>query len=268
MWANLCGLRFSLLVLVASIVAGRVDAHQNYSGKTSVPLYLQESLDTHGKQIPDSVGMQEFLQYFERESGLSFEIHHLPWNRAKLMTLNGNGIIWGFSQSHERLKNYSFSDSVMRSKIWAIAYAKPKLLLRSVNDLRGKVVSVERGVSHGLAFELAKNTVFRVDEDPASPAVRFKKLLAGRCDVLLWGVVQFEQEDRLLDYLHFYYIPRLNDSTLSNRTFYASAEPLFYDSIHFASAKGHFLSEMEKLNLAIRRGIKSGELSKILRALE
>lgn len=265
-------LHFFALVLMFCLSCrnGSADARQNIADEKSVTvkLYVQESLDFHGKQIPDSEGMRQFFQFFERESGLIFEIHPLPWNRAKLLALNGKGIIWGFSRSLERMQNYHFSDSVLQSKIWAIAFAEPRIQLRKIDDLKGMVVSVERGVSHGLEFEVARNTVFRVDEDAAVPAARFKKLLAGRSDVLLWGVVQFEQEDKLLEYLHTSYLPKFKDAALLNKRFYVSPQPLFYDSIHFASAKNAFLPEIEKINLAIRRGIKNGELKKILHALE
>lgn len=236
--------------------------------KKRITVFLQEALDNNGKVIPDTPAVLKFVQYFERETGMQFQRISLPWNRAKRLTLDGQGIIWGFSKSLERLQEYDFSEMVIRSRIWAIAYGEPKMNLRSVADLQGKTVSVERGVSHGMEFESVKNKFFKVDEDTASAAARFRKLIAKRSDVLLWGLVQFDQEDKILKYLHQTYVPSLRDPALINKHFYVSSAPMFYDSIHFASAKGRFKEELEKIDAAIKRGFKSGELSKILREME
>jgi hypothetical protein len=124
--------------------------------------------------------------------------------------------------------------------------------------------SVERGVSHGLEFERAKKTVFKVDEDSPQPAARFKKLILKRSDVLLWGLVQFDRADEMKEYLHKVYIPSLNDPSLIGKTFHNSPKPMFYDSIHFASKKGVYDKEIDLLNTAIRRGKKSKDFLRLL----
>jgi hypothetical protein len=125
----------------------------------AIPLYVQESLDANGKPFPISPGLAKFITYFEHELGVRFQISQIPWNRAKMLALQGDGIIWAFSKTAERLQNYQFSETVMLSHIWAVAYGDPHLPLRSISDLKGETVSVERGVSHGMAFENARNII-------------------------------------------------------------------------------------------------------------
>jgi hypothetical protein len=70
--------------------------------------------------------------------------------------------------------------------------------------------SLERGVSHGMEFELAKNKVFKIDEDSAQASARLRKFIAKRSDVLLWELAQFDRPDLFLAYLQKTYIPELS----------------------------------------------------------
>lgn len=235
---------------------------------TPVTVFIQEALDSKGHPLPISPGLLNFFQFFERNAGLRMQAVSVPWNRAKQMTLSGKGIIWGFSKSPERIMSYRFSETVLKSRIWAIGYGEPQLTLASVDDLKNKTVSVERGVSHGMEFELAKNKIFKIDEDSAQASARFRKLIAKRSDVLLWGLVQFEHPDLFLNYLHTTYLPGLRDPELLGKKFYTSKTPLFYDSIHFASAKGQLENEMQRIDAAIKLGFKTGELTKLVSVLD
>lgn len=257
------------VVLLMSLAA--VDfawAQAKEQAQKVVPLYMQEALDAAGHQIPDAPGIHQFIVFFEREAQVRFQLHHLPWNRAKSMVAEGRGIIWGFSKNIERLGRFDFSEPVLISNIWAIVYGKPKTPITQVDDLKGLTISVERGVSHGMDFEMARGRIFKVDEDAASAPIRFRKLMAGRSDALLWGLVQFNEHQAMQEYIQNKYIPSMNDAHLKGEHFYVSTRPIFNDSLHFASAKGKFPEEMQRINKAIKRGLKSGELSKILRELE
>lgn len=235
---------------------------------STISVFTQETLDNKGKSQAVGVGLLRLFTFLERETGLRFQAVPVPWNRAKALTLDGQGLIWGFSKSPERVQTYRFSEPILTSRIWAIAYGEPRLNLRKLSDLQGKIVSVERGVSHGMEFELAKNKIFTIDEDASQASARFRKLIAKRSDVLLWGLVQFQESDKFLDYLYKVYIPELRDPELLGKTFYVSSVPLFFDTIHFASAKGKYEAEMQKLDSAIKRGFKSGELQRLLAALD
>jgi polar amino acid transport system substrate-binding protein len=229
-----------------------------------VPLFLQETLDKNGQQLPIEKNLLRLLTFFERESGLRFERHLLPWNRAQKMTKEGEGIIYGLSRSPQRLLDYDFSIPVVTERVWAITYGEPNPNFQSAADLKGKTVSIGRGFSHGMEFEQAKNIIFKVQEDSALEAARFKKLVVKHSEVMLWPVRELERVDQVETYLQKKLIPSFNDPELKGRIFNVSDQPMFYDTVHFASAKGKYEAEIEMINKVIRRGSKNGSLAKVL----
>lgn len=232
-----------------------------------IPLYGQEILDKDGKPVQETAGVKRLLEFFERQACVEFVFQRLPWRRAQALASDGQGMIWEFSKNPDRLREYRFSEPVMHANIWAIAYHTPPMKLDTVDDLRGKTVSVERGVSHGMEFDAARRHLFQVDEDTASASARFRKLIAGRCDVLLWGLVQFDRASELERYLQKTYIPSLQDPTLIGKTFYVSSRPIFVDSIHLAAKLGTFEAEMARIDVAIQRARANGELRRILQQM-
>ncbi|MBC3890492.1 transporter substrate-binding domain-containing protein [Undibacterium sp. LX40W] len=233
--------------------------------KATVKLFLQENLDAQGRQIPVEAKVHEIIRFFEKETGLTFEPIILPWKRAQVETQNGHGIIYGFSKSVERLRRFHFSQAVITEKVWAITYGKPKPNFQSVEDLRGKVISIGRGFSHGLEFDQARGVVFTVEEDSASIASRFKKVVAKRSDLMLWPVRQMETSREVEDYVNKVLVAQASDRELRDKRFDVSDKPMFYDTVHFASAQGKFVDVIDKIDKAIDRGTKSGELAKVLK---
>lgn len=233
--------------------------------KTSVKLFLQENLDAQGRQIPVEPKVHEIIRFFEKETGLKFEPIILPWKRAQVETANGHGIIYGFSKSVERLRRYHFSQPVITEKVWAITYGKPKPNFQSVEDLRGKVISIGRGFSHGLEFDQARGVIFTVEEDSASVASRFKKVVAKRSDLMLWPVRQMETSREVEDYVNNVLVAQASDHELRDKRFDVSDKPMFYDTVHFASAQGKYLDVIDKIDKAIERGTKNGELARVLK---
>jgi ABC-type amino acid transport substrate-binding protein len=134
-----------------------------------------------------------------------------------------------------------------------------------VEDLRGKTISIGRGFSHGLEFDEARGKIFLVEEDSASVAARFKKIVARRSDLMLWPVRQMETSREVEDYVNKVLIPQASDHELRDKKFDVSDKPMFYDTVHFASAKGKHQDVIERIDRAIERGIKNGELAKVLR---
>jgi len=235
------------------------------AGQQSVRLFLQETLDSQGKQVPTDPKLLEVLRYFENETGLKFEAVILPWKRAQVETLNGKGIIYGFSRSKERLALYHFSQPVVVERIWGITYGSPKPKYKTVEDLRGKVVSTGRGFSHGLEFDLARDLIFTVQEDSASTIARFKKLMAKRSDLMVWPVRGYEHHKEVEAYINRVVVQESNDPELQGRHFDVTEQPLFFDTTHFASAKGRYLDVIAKIDKAILRGKKNGRLTAVLR---
>ena len=230
-----------------------------------VRLFLQENLDPQGKQLALDPKLMEVLAYFERQSGVKFEPVILPWKRAQIETLEGKGVIYGFSRSAERNRLYHFSQAVVVEKIWGVTYGKPKPNYRRLEDLRGKVISTGRGFNHGMEFDQARDVVFTVQEDSASTIARFKKLMAIRSDLMVWPVRGYDSAKEVEAYINRIVVQESNDPELRGRHFDVSNQPLFLDTTHFASAKGKYLDVIAKIDKAIVRGKKDGSLPTILR---
>ncbi|MFZ6798479.1 substrate-binding periplasmic protein [Undibacterium sp. Di24W] len=235
------------------------------ASESPVRLFLQESLDSEGKQVALNPKLMEILTYFERQTGLKFEPIILPWKRAQSETLEGKGIIYGFSRSPERLKAYHFSLPVVTERVWGITYGRPKPNYRHVEDLRNKIVSTGRGFSHGMEFDQARDVIFKVQEDSASTVARFKKLMAKRSDLMVWPVRGYQHHAEVEEYINRIIVKESNDPELKGRYFDVTDQPLFYDSTHFASAKGKYAEVLKKIDQAIARGTKNGSLNKVLR---
>lgn len=232
--------------------------------KVAVRLFLQENLDPQGKQVALDPKLIEVLDYFERRAGLKFETVILPWKRAQIETLDGKGIIYGFSRSAERIRVYHFSQPVVIERIWGVTYGKPKPKYKRPEDLRGKVVSTGRGFSHGMEFDQARDVIFTVQEDSASTIARFKKLMAKRSDVMVWPVRGLEHTKDVENYLNRV-VQESNDPELKGVHFDVTENPLFLDTTHFASAQGKYVDVIAKINKAIARGKKDGSLAAVLR---
>ena len=230
-----------------------------------IRLFLQENLDAKGRQIPVEEKVHQIIRFFERETGLKFEPIILPWKRAQVETLNGEGIIYGFSKSVERMKLYHFSQALITEKVWAITYGEPKPHFKNVEDLSGKVISIGRGFSDGLEFDQARGKIFTVEEDSASTAARFKKIVAKRSDLMLWPVRNMETSKQVEDYVNKVLIPEASDPELRHRRFDVSDKPMFYDTVHFASAKGKYEDAINKIDRAMEKGMRSGELPRVLK---
>ena len=250
---------FSLMLLVLPW-CGLVFAGE----QKPIPLFLQETLDRHGHQLPVEKNLERLLHYFERESGLRFERKLLPWNRAQLLAKNGEGIIYGFSRSPQRLIDYQFSLPVVTERIWAITYGEPKPNFRSAEDLKGRTVSIGRGFSHGMEFEQSKNVLFTVQEDSAQAPARFKKLVVKHSEVMLWPVRELERSAQVERYIQEKLLPSFHDPELTGKIFNVSSQPMFYDTVHFASVKGKYADEIKKIDEVIKRGTKNGRLAKVL----
>ncbi|MBC3872797.1 substrate-binding periplasmic protein [Undibacterium flavidum] len=227
-------------------------------------LFYPEILDSKGKQIPFTPEQLKVFQYFEKEAGLRFSIVILPWKRAQLEVERGAGLIYGFSKSLDRLNRYRFSQPIINLPIWAISYGPENAQIAELKDLKGKVIATSVGITHGIEFERARDTVFTVTEDFLSFQERLKKLIAKRSDVILVPYHQQISREQVEFTINRKLIPGFDDPELNGRVFNVSMNPIFIDTIHFASAKNNWDVVIDKIDVAIERGIKNGTLSKLM----
>lgn len=229
-----------------------------------VKLFYPENIDTKGKQIPLTPEQIKVFQYFEKEAGLKFSIVILPWKRAQLEVERGNGIIYGFSKSIDRLSKYRFSQPFLNLPVWAISYGPENTQIAELKDLKGKNVATSVGITHGIEFERARESVFTVTEDFLSFQERLKKLIAKRSDIILVPYNQHISREQVVLTVNRKLIPGFDDPELNGRIFNVSINPIFIDTIHFASSKDRWTEVIDRIDLAIERGLKNGSLPKLL----
>ena len=129
-----------------------------------IPLLVPELKGQHGKSLPMQKDAKLLVSFFERETGLRFEIRTVPCNRVKWMVANGDGIAYGISKAPERLSIYHYSLPIRKDNVWAITYGTTSRPIDSIDDLRGRRVLMTRGTTYGLEFEQAKGQFFEVKE--------------------------------------------------------------------------------------------------------
>lgn len=251
-------LRVFLIILACGIATAT-----NAETPIHVKLFQPENLDAQGRQIPSTPQVSKIFNYFERESRLKFDLIVLPWKRAQLEAMHGTGILYGFSKSAERLAQYRFSQPVITFQVWAISYGEGTSRYAELKDLKGKSVTSGLGLSHGEEYEKAKNNVFTVQEEFISYRERFRKLAKRQSDVLFIPFHQSFGREQVDKFVNFKMVPEFKDPELNDKIFDISLNPLFSDTIHFASAKGQLNDVINKLDKVIQKGMKNGELPKL-----
>ena len=90
-------------------------------------------------------------------------------------------------------------------------------------------------------------------------------MVAKRSDVMFIPFNQSVNRDQIDQAIHHKMIVAFNDPDLTGRRFNISSNPIFLDTIHFASSKYHFQDVIDKIDLAIERGTKNGQLKKLFK---
>ncbi|WP_395006920.1 substrate-binding periplasmic protein [Undibacterium sp.] len=229
-----------------------------------ITLLLPELKGHHGKSLPIQKEVKILVSFFERETGLRFEIKTVPWNRVKWMIENGDGIAYGISKAPERLSIYHYSLPIKKDKVWAITHGATSLPINSVDDLRGRKVLMTRGTTYGLEFEQAKGQFFEVTESYNITPEHLLNLLKDTKNVVLWSQKESLDAQQFTTFFHSVALPSYNMPGLATLQFNVSSKPIFFDTIHFASGKNKFKVEMDLLDKAISRSTQNGVLAKIL----
>lgn len=230
----------------------------------TTPLLLPEVKAIKGKALEINQDVKRLLDFIERESGLQFEIKRVPWNRVKWMVEKGEGIAYGISKSPERLNIYHYSLPIQTDKVWAISFGNTKPLIHTIEDLRGRKLTMTRGFSYGLEFELAKGKLFEVEENYNLNAENLLNLAKDPNNFVLWSKRESMNAQQFVAYFHAVEIQSYHIPALAAMRFNVSTKPIFFDTTHFVSGKDCFSVEMEKLDKALQRTSQNGSLAKIL----
>ena len=232
--------------------------------KPSLTILIAEERLSHGKLLPTSEYLLKLFAYLERESGVQILQKRVPWNRAMMMAVNGEGVIFGASKTPERMEKLRYSVPLMEEYVWAVYSAQDTSKIESVEDLSRFTVAIPYGVTYGLEFEKAKKEKFKhvITYDNLSEQLR--SLSRKPNLVLLFGLRDFKEGKDVVAFFHEKMLPKYAAPGTEHLSFRLSTQALFIDTLHFATAKNKHIAEMEKIDEAIRKGLKSGEITKIL----
>lgn len=250
-----------LLFLLPAPVLHAVEAGKQ--DKTLV-LLVRELRNEEGDLLPIREDIRQLLNYFERELRVRFEIRRYPWIRLLNNAKNGEGIVFGLSKNRERLATFRFSEAIYANYVWLVTRSDASFVFNSMQDLRGKTVGVVRGASYGDEFDSLRNVLFQVEEDVSSHGARLKKLLNKRMDVMVFGDRRSQPEDVEQLLARLLHSESSHAETAIEQGFKVFPKPLLIDDLHFAGISPQYDGWIQKLNLAILAGRKSGEINRLL----
>ncbi len=248
-----------LILLMPVIVSPVLAAQQN-----KITLLIRELRNDRGELIPVKDDIRQLLLFFEREAQVNFDVQYYPMARLLNHVNNGDGIAFGLSKNSERLETMQFSEFIYANYVWLVASNRQAFEFNHIDDLKGKTVGIIRGVSYGDEFDRKKNVLFKVEEDTASHVARLKKLAMRRMDVMLFGARESDprQVETLLRRMQS--VDKSHVLDASEMAFTVLRKPLRIDELHFAAALHKHTDVIQRLNLAIGRGKKNGEIMRIL----
>ena len=221
-----------------------------------VPLLVAEQLDSNGKSTGASALTRRTVAYLTLQSGIEFEVRPYPWRRALMLAEEGQAAISGLSKNAEREKIFAFSHPLYSTHVWMVVPNDRQFSIASIKDLAGKRVSLFQGSLLNSEFEKAREEgLFVVEDDPNNLNIRFAKLLAGRCDVMLVDNRNLSVSELTTHFMKFGFNPDL---------LHVIERPLIVDPIHIGILKSKIDGfPMDALNKAIDIGRKAGEFDRV-----
>lgn len=115
------------------------------------------------------------------------EIKAYPWKRALLYSAAGKGAVGGAYKNDDRVKIYDYSSPLFQEKLVIFVNKNNYFEFNVIEDLKGKVVGVNRGWSYGQKFDAARAKNIFTASIRNDPNENFKMLALGRIDCLILG---------------------------------------------------------------------------------
>ncbi|MFZ6673474.1 substrate-binding periplasmic protein [Undibacterium sp. Xuan67W] len=226
----------------------------------TLPLLVAETRDERGEMAPIRPENQKLIDYFEKALELQFEIRRYPLPRLVENVKTGEGIGFGLSKNNDRLSSMRFSDAVFTDFVWVVARSDATIQFDSLQDLQGKSVGIVRGIRYGDEIDNKRGSFFKVEEDQPQTSSRLKKLLSGRMDVLLFNSRTANAKELETELNQYIKDKKIRSPGQINYTVKVLNKPFLADDIHFVSSLQNNLDVIERINYAITKGRKSGEL--------
>lgn len=129
----------------------------------------------------------EVLERVEPRLQARFDIQLMPWKRAYVLALRGQGGLIGVSRNQEREGLFDFSRPIYNDDIRIVVLKGQAFAFKELADLRGRRIGGVSGASYGERVDAAiREGLIQVDRDIGQVS-RLRKLLAGRLDAAFIG---------------------------------------------------------------------------------
>ena len=251
--------RLAISCLIPAFLPSLSLAASAHAADTQI-LLLAETRDENGEIAPIRPENQKIINYFEQALHWQFEVRRYPLPRVIENVGKGEGLGFGLSKNSARMKTMRYSEPVFSDFVWVVARADYKGTYKSITDLQGKSVGIVRGIRFGDEIDKQRNILFKVEEDQPQNSSRLKKLLSGRMEVMLVNS-RLSNARELEAELNLYIEEKnLHAETPNNLGVKVFAQPFLVDPIHFTAGLQSRPELINKINAAINRGRKTGDL--------
>lgn len=176
-------------------------SHANAQGDDKLIIFVDKSYPPHMYQVEKTEADGLYPRLLEatiKQAGLKTEIKALPWKRALLYSASGKGAVGGAYKSDERIKTYDYSAPLYQEKLVLFINKDKPFEFNSIEDLKGKVVGVNRGWSYGQAFDTARENGLFTPNVRNDPHDNFKILALGRIDCVILDQISGDSYTRIL----------------------------------------------------------------------
>lgn len=223
-------------------------------------VFTQETPDGQCAGPVPSDTTRNLLDFISATEQLQLKRVCLPWPRALKMVEQGEGLIFGISKNRERERNLHFSQQVVTRYIFVVTRSDAQFPVRSLQDLKGKVIGVPRGFQFTDEFEIMRDKVFKLEQDHPQPISRIYKLLFKRMDAALFAspVANPAWIERRLQTIRDQQAAGVGG--LDDVKLVASPEPLMADTLHFAIRADKDQGVIDQINHGLMRARKAGIL--------
>lgn len=204
--------------------------------------------------VPSGLVVDVALAVLEEAGFDPVTVRALPWNRAQMMTLQGETVIGGFSYSEERVdRGFVYSDVAFHMPIVVVTRTDYDMAFQDGYDLIGHRVGIPLGASYGPVFESLRPRL-TLQQDDSSAEQRLRQVLHGRIDVGIFVggrvFLEYTQEQFGIDPSDF----RMFDT------------PLTQDALHLAVGTANPMADqiIARINSAIATLQADGTIAAIV----
>ncbi|MCP3942931.1 MAG: amino acid ABC transporter substrate-binding protein, partial [Desulfobacteraceae bacterium] len=191
--------RYGVIIIAVLILGLFSNAHGQDDSKLTIfvdngyPPYMYKLKGTEADGL-----YPRLLEEIVKQAGYKVEIKAYPWKRALFYGDAGKGAVGGAYKNDDRVKKYDFSMPLYQEKLVLFVNKNKQFEFNTIEDLKGKVVGVNRGWSYGQEFDTARaGKLFTVNIDN-HPNDSFKMLAHGRIDCLILDQLSGESYIRLM----------------------------------------------------------------------